>query len=102
MRVVGEWPTIRREQRWGVSARMHVVARVVSDFPSIVLLVGTTTVALKYLVDTPTAKGSLPPYILLFILLLTSTFVSYLIGILIGWLSTNSVLHSVVWSRVIG
>lgn len=91
MRVVGEWPTIRREQRWGVSARMHVVARVVSDFPSIVLLVGTTTVALKYLVDTPTAKGSLPPYILLFILLLTSTFVSYLIGILIGCIFTNSV-----------
>ncbi len=91
MNIVAEWPALRREQRWGVSAAMHIVARIVSDFPIIVLCVGMTTTALKYLLESPTAKGLLPPYILLFLILLTSTFVSYLIGVLIGCSYTHPV-----------
>lgn len=48
MRIVRDWPITRREQRWGVSARLHLAARIIWDLPGVVAVPAATVIIIKY------------------------------------------------------
>lgn len=56
MKIVRDWPTTRREQRWGVSARLHLAARIIWDLPGVIAVPAATVIIIKY--ATPLVKGS--------------------------------------------
>ena len=91
MRLVSDWPVTRREQRWGVSAKLHVLARVLFDLP-VLLLIPIVTIGVTWDFDASLLEelrhGSLSIVLLTGLMAVLS---SYSIGLLIGSLNTSSI-----------
>ena len=93
MKIVRDWPITRREQRWGVSARLHLAARIIWDLPGVVAVPVATVVVIRYAVpfvkDSPELSwGSTVSTALV---LVVTCLCCYMIGILIGAMSDTGV-----------
>lgn len=93
MRIVRDWPITRREQRWGVSARLHLAARIIWDLPGVIAVPVATVIIIKY--ATPLVKespelswGSTGRTVLI---LVFTCLCCYMIGTLIGAISPKGV-----------
>lgn len=102
MGIVMSWETMRREQRWGVSARSFVWAQIVIQMLQLIPAIAAATVASLVLTEGPTDQtllpqiGPLSSHWQLFVLLLIPTLVSYAIGVLIGsrFTSSNTAIYT--------
>lgn len=86
MRLIQDWPITRREQRWGVSGRLHILARAVFDAP-FVILVPAGTVWLSQFIEGFWGRSSDSPsrqLVFVAIVLVLACSASYCIGMLIG------------------
>ena len=93
MKIVRDWPITRREQRWGVSARLHLAARIIWDLPGVVVVPAATVVIIRYAApfvkDSPELSwGSTVSTALVLVL---TCLCCYMIGILIGAMSDTGV-----------
>lgn len=93
MKIVRDWPITRREQRWGISARLHLAARIIWDLPGVVAVPVATVVVIRYAVpfvkDSPELSwGSTVSTALV---LVVTCLCCYMIGILIGAMSDTGV-----------
>ena len=93
MRIVRDWPITRREQRWGVSARLHLAARIIWDLPGIIAVPVATVIIIKYAAplvkESPELSwGSTGRTVLI---LVFTCLCCYMIGTLIGAISPKGV-----------
>lgn len=94
MKIVRDWPVTRREQRWGVSARLHLAARIIWDLPGVVVVPAATVIIIRYAAllvkESPELSwGSTGRTVLI---LVFTCLCCYMIGILIGAISAKEVL----------
>ena len=96
MGIVNSWDVIRREQRWGVSARSFVWAQMFIQVFQVIPSVAAATILSLSLTERPTSQtllpqgGPFPEYWQLFLLLFLSTMAAYCLGVLIGTRNTSS------------
>lgn len=93
MRIVRDWPITRREQRWGVSARLHLAARIIWDLPGVIAVPVATVIIIKYAAplvkESPELSwGSTGRTVLI---LVFTCLCCYMIGTLIGAISPKGV-----------
>lgn len=93
MRIVRDWPITRREQRWGVSARLHLAARIIWDLPGVIAVPAATVIIIKYAAplvkESPELSwGSTGRTVLI---LVFTCLCCYMIGTLIGAISPKEV-----------
>lgn len=91
MRVVADWPVARREQRWGVSARLHLLARFVWDLPLVFLVPTATVMILLGCTRTNSAPVSWSMAWHVVMILCLTCVSCYALGLLVGAASGNSV-----------
>ena len=93
MKIVRDWPITRREQRWGVSARLHLAARIIWDLPGVVAVPAATVVVIRYAApfvkDSP--ELSWESTVSTALVLVVTCLCCYMIGVLIGAMSDTGV-----------
>lgn len=94
MKIVRDWPTTRREQRWGVLARLHLAARIIWDLPGVIAVPAATAIIIKcaapLVKDSPELSwGSTGRMALI---LVFTYLCCYMIGTFIGAISVTEVL----------
>lgn len=91
MRVVADWPVTRREQRWGISARLHLLARFLFDLPQ-VLFVPVATIMLLRFATTRDGPEFSPELMWHTIMTLSFTCLAcYIVGLVVGAVSKNAI-----------
>lgn len=84
MRVVSDWPITRREQRWGICARLHIWARFLWDLPELLITVALTTLLLIWFTAASGPNLSIAAVWNIISTLWYACICCYLIGLLVG------------------